>query len=438
MSSSPEAAACSVERVVHTEVGCSACGCACDDLSVTVQRGVITEVFPPCPLAERALLGHGGGTGQAWVDGQPATYEQAIERATELLAAAEAPLVCGLGESSTEAQRSAVRLAEQTGACIDPFRSLSQAASLLAFQNVGASTATLGELRARSDCVVAWRCDPVVSHPRFVERFLESRGRFVPDGRHGRHLVVIDSEPTATSEMADTFIPLEPGRDIEFLTSLRAAVAGLLPGAARSDAIEDAAVHELAERMKQARYGALLFGDGSAVGPVPHLAVEGLCRLVTELHRHTRWVIQHLAGGTAGAENVLAWQTGFPAAVSFARGWPRYGPGEFSAETLLARGEVDVALVVGSAGVDHLSPAAREALGRMSTIVLEPQTSQSTFAASVRFATGVPGIDHPGMATRMDGVLVPLRRLVSTGLPTSEAILNELSERLGSYGLSGP
>ena len=42
----------------------------------------------------------------------------------------------------------------------------------------------------------------------------------------------------------------------------------------------------------------------------------------------------------AGADDVLLWTTGYPFAVNLARGYPRFGPGEFSANDALARREV--------------------------------------------------------------------------------------------------
>ena len=54
----------------------------------------------------------------------------------------------------------------------------------MALQQVGESTCTLGEVRNRADLVIVWGSDPVVTHPRHLERYLPKQ----------RHLVVIDSE----------------------------------------------------------------------------------------------------------------------------------------------------------------------------------------------------------------------------------------------------
>ena len=110
----------------------------------------------------------------------------------KFFAALESPLIYGLSRSSTPGQRSAVRLADELGATIDTTASTCHAPSIMAVQAVGESTATLGEIKNRSDLVIYWGSDPLVSHPRHLERFVDAPGMFVPAGRRDRHLVVVD------------------------------------------------------------------------------------------------------------------------------------------------------------------------------------------------------------------------------------------------------
>src|ERR1051325_8770730 len=87
------------------------------------------------------------------------------------------------------------------------------------------------------------------------------------------------------------------------------------------------------------------------------LAALALLSLVRDLSRERHAVVLGLRGdGNArGAEDVLAWQTGFAAAVDFACGFPREAP---RAAELLARGAVDAALVIAADPLEHL-PALR-------------------------------------------------------------------------------
>ena len=74
------------------------------------------------------------------------------------------------------------------------------------------------------------------------------------------------------------------------------------------------------------------------------------CGWSTDLNDFTRFTARRLRipGDVTGADAVLCWLTGFPFAVNLARGYPRYNPGEYSANELLERGEVDACLLVGS------------------------------------------------------------------------------------------
>src|SRR5215203_3848983 len=84
-------------------------------------------------------------------------------------------------------------------------------ASGLAYQELGASTATLGDVRDRAELVVIWRADPVVTHPRLFERLR------LPAA--GRELVVVDERRTATAAQADAFVKLPADRDVEALST---------------------------------------------------------------------------------------------------------------------------------------------------------------------------------------------------------------------------
>ncbi|MBL8796062.1 MAG: formylmethanofuran dehydrogenase subunit B [Planctomycetia bacterium] len=414
-------------------VACTVCGCVCDDLRLTVQDGRIVRAEGACPLAEPWLLGQDGcQPAVAEVAGQPAPLPDALAQAAILLRAARSPLIYGLARSSTAGQRAAVALAESTGATIDTNASLCHAPSIRALQEVGEVTCTLGEVKNRADLVVFWGANPVASHPRHLERYsLDARGRHVPAGRSNRFLVVADTQPTATSQRADLFIPIEPNRDFEALATLRCLVRGapLHPTALGAPL---PLLRELAERMQRCRYGIIFFGLGlSMTGAGPH-NVEALLQLVTDLNAHTRFCARRLRmqGNVAGADTVLLWQTGFPFSVNLARGYPRYNPGEFSAQDLLERGDVDACLFVGSEGAADFSEAALAHLRRIPVITLDHPTVPSLVPPTIRFTTAVPGVHHTGTAYRMDVVPIPLRAVLPANYPTDEAVLQGIELQL--------
>ena len=136
-------------------------------------------------------------------------------------------------------------------------------------------------------------------------------------------------------------------------------------------------------------------------------------------------------GDVAGADSVLAWQTGYPFGVNLAAGHPRYNPGEFTGPDMLARGEIDAAVVVGSATLAGFGPAALAALGRVPVVVLDPPGAACPVPAAVVFPTAVYGVHKPGTAYRLDEVPIPLRVLLPTDLPTDADVLGGLLGRLG-------
>jgi formylmethanofuran dehydrogenase subunit B len=104
-------------------------------------------------------------------------------------------------------------------------------------------------------------------------------------------------------------------------------------------------------------------------------------------------------------------------AIDFARGVPRYVPLD-GATRQLARGEIDVALVVGStAGLQF---------GGAQCIVIGPRASESPFPVAVAIDTGVAGIHDGGAAVRADDMPLPLRAPLAGTAPSASAMVRAL------------
>jgi formylmethanofuran dehydrogenase subunit B len=425
---------------IFEDVACTVCGCVCDDLRVIVEGGRIRGVSGACHLSERWFLEQDSRQPpSAEIDRRAVEFAEAVARAAEILREARYPLIYGLSRSSTPGQRAAVRLADRLGANIDTTASLCHAPSIMAIQEVGESTCSLGEIKNRADLVVFWGVDPVESHPRHLERYSgDATGLFAPAGRADRTVVVIDHAATKTSELADWFLELSPQRDFEAIWTLRCLVRGLPIDPQLADGLPLDALAELAARMKACRCGVFFFGLGLARtgrhhDDVGHRNVEALLRLVADLNAYTRFHARRMRipGDVTGADSVLCWQTGFPFSVNLSRGYPRYNPGEYSADELLARGEADACLLVGSEGVPQMSPEAVEHLARIPTIALDHPTIESAIVPTVRFTTAVYGVHLPGTAYRMDEVPIPLRVVLPAKYPSDADVLDAIRAQIG-------
>jgi formylmethanofuran dehydrogenase subunit B len=369
----------------------------------------------------------------ARVAGQSVTLSNAIDRAAEILRNSRAPLIWGLSRSSTAGQRAAVMLAEQIGATVDTTASVCHGPSIMAIQEVGESTCSLGEVRNRADLIVFWGADPAISHPRHFERYsADASGLFAPRGRSDRQLVVIDCQDTATSHAADAFIKIRRDTDFELIWAIRQILRGIELPSTFDIGIPRDQLQQLARSMAACRYGAVFFGLGLAQRSIGHANVEALLSLVEDLNGFTRFTARRLRipGDVAGADAVLCWLTGFPFAVNLSRGYPRYNPGEYSANDMLEQEEVDACLLVGSESCVELSLRARRSLERIPTIALDYPNLKPPIAATVQITTAIYGIHAPGTAYRMDEVPIPLRRLVPSSRPTDDEVLTAISARL--------
>jgi formylmethanofuran dehydrogenase subunit B len=405
-------------------VPCTVCGVVCDDLRVTVDNGRITSAEGACELSRPRLLGQNATSpAVAEIDGEPATLDDAVARAAEILKAARSPLIYGLSRSTTEGQRAAVELAEVLGGTIDTTAATGHAPSLTALQQVGESTCSLGEVKERADLVIYWGCDPVTTHPRHIERYAPPRP--------GRTIVVVDVRETPTARAADVFIQLPTDSDWETLWEVRdlvRSVAQVSEPVRERTGSETCATERLAHLMTSARFGIVFFGGGLIQGPLAHRNVEALLQLVTDLNERTRFYARRMRrfGDIAGADSVLTWQTGYPFGVNFARGYPRYNPGEFSAPAMLARREIDACLFVGSETSAEFPPAAIDHLQTIPVIALESPDTRTMVPPTVRFTTAVYGVHRPGTAYRMDEIPIPLRMLLPTEYPSDGEVLCQI------------
>jgi formylmethanofuran dehydrogenase subunit B len=427
-----------MELTVVKNATCTFCGCVCDDIGLTVDvdQHRITKAENACILGDAWFKGHGLEQRPfALIEGREASTADGVEAAAQILAQARFPLIYGLSDTTCEAQRVAVAIADMIGGTIDTTTSVCHGASGTAFPGVGASTASLGELKNRADMIVFWGGNPEEEQPRLCSRYaVTPNGMFTPNGRRDRTVVLVDEQRTASAPAADIFIRVKPGSDFEVLWALRALVKGRTVDASieRRSGVSLAVLEDLVARMKNCRYGAFLFGMGLTMNRGRHFNSGALLALTADLNEFTHWVANPVRGhgNVAGADNVVSWQTGFPFGVNFSRGYPRFNPGEFTTVDLLARGEADAALVIASDPAANFPKAAIEQLHRIPVISLDPKATPASRLAKVAFTTATYGINVGGTVYRMDDVAITLRPAFASPYPSDEQVLIAIRDRV--------
>src|SRR2546429_5013534 len=309
------------ERSVE-HVTCLGCGCACDDITVVVQRGRVAEAQRACALGA-AWFGDGRVPDEIRVRGGGGTLERAIAEAAKLLSDAARPLVYLAGDVSCEVQRDAVAIADRLRGAIDSLAGTA-APGLLAAQRRGRAGATLGELRQRADLVVFWGVDPGARYPRYGARYVDPVGLAAPAGRKGRRVIAVDVGDARGPADADGRVTIRPAAELDALGVMRATVQGRF---IRTDAPLGGVI-ALVPEMTKACYVAPVADAEPGPTPSDPDRAEALISLAQALNGPTRCALSTLRGGgnRSGADAVLTWQTGFPFAVDFVRGYPTHRP----------------------------------------------------------------------------------------------------------------
>lgn len=422
---------------------CTFCGCVCDDITLKVdpEKKEIVEAKAACVLGKAWFFNHHiEERPQALIEGQPATYEEAIDRAAEILLNAKYPVTYGLSDTTCEAQRVAVAISDWIGGTVDTTTSVCHGPSGIAFQGVGEVTCSLGEIKNRADFLIFWGGNPAESHPRhFTKYSLMPKGEFVPNGRKDRTAVLVDVRKTKSAKAADIFLQIKPRSDFELAWGLRALAKGIDPDPSieQKTGISLETLRDVMDRMKQAKFGAILFGMGLTMTRGKHLNSEALLTLARDMNRHTRFVAKPMRGhgNVTGADNVVSWSTGFPFGVHLGRGYPRFNPGEFTTTDLLARGEADAALIIASDPMSNFCQAAREHFVTIPSVVLDPKRTETAKAATVAFTTSTYGINTAGTVYRMDDVPIPLRPAFESPYWSDYDILKAIEKRIRQFQL---
>jgi formylmethanofuran dehydrogenase subunit B len=403
---------------VVSAVLCPCCGNLCDDIEVYVEGNKIVKVRTECAVSSSKFLNYSKERitkPLIRVDGQlkPTTLEDAIERVARMLVEAEYPLLYGWSLTSCEAQKKGIELAEEVGGVIDNTTTVCHGPSILGVQDFGDPTCTLGEAKARADLIVYWGCNPSSAHPRHMKRYSSlTKGRFrAPEHRK---VVVVDVRKTPTARNANLFIQVKPNQDYELMAALKMLLQNEEIEEQEVAGVPVEQIEELAELMRSCEFGILFFGLGLTMSEGKDRNIDAAITLVRELNKWTKFAIMPMRGhyNVTGANQVLAWQTGYPYAVDFSRGYPRYEPGDTSAVDVLSRGYNDATLVVASDPVANLPKDAVKHLCSKPLAVIDPHMSLTAYMADVVIPSAFVGIEAEGTAYRMDGVPLILKKVV--------------------------
>ncbi len=411
---------------VFHHVTCPFCGLLCDDLTV---QGKANELQVSQNGCAKAKTGFSRGVPAAFprIDGKPSDLEDAVQRAVSLLRKARQPLYSGLA-TDVAGMRAVIALAERTGGVVDHMHGGAMRRNIQTLQELGLITTTLSEIRNRADLLVLLGTD-AADYPRFFERTFGAESL---NGARPRELIFIGGKsPAKPAALAATVKAQAIACDVhalgEVVLALRSVLRGQRLSCKEIAGIKKATLQALCERMREARYGVLVWDAARLDFPHSELVVQMLAELLRELNQFTRFAGFPLGGneGATGATNVCAWLTGYPLRVGFSKGYPVYEPERFATRQMLASGDTEA--LVWIAAITPIPPPK----STVPTIVLGQPNLDLDPQPAVFFPVATPGLDHRGHLFRCDSVVsLPLQQLRASPFPAVATVIGAIKDAL--------
>jgi formylmethanofuran dehydrogenase subunit B len=360
------------------------------------------------------------------------TYDDAIEKAAQVIAGSKKPLMYGWSCTDCEAQAVGVELAEVSKAVIDNTASVCHGPSVLALQDTGYPICTFGEVKNRADVIIYWGCNPFHAHPRHMSRHVYGRGFFRERGRSDRTVVVVDPRESDSSKLADIHLKLDFNKDYELVDAIRTVMAGHEILYDEVAGISREQIEAVVEALKNAQFGCLFFGMGITHSRGKHRNIDTAIQLVQDLNNYSKWTLIPMRGhyNVTGFNQVCTWETGYPFCVDFADGTPRYNPGETGSNDVLQSNETDSMMVIASDPGAHFPQKALHRMAEIPIIAIEPHRTPTTEMADIIIPPAIVGMEAAGSAYRMEGVPIRMRKVVNSDLLSDKQILERLLVRV--------
>jgi len=416
---------------------CPGCGCLCEDIDLTLNDDNVIQTFHACSWGlSKFHRGHrflrepkhaklvfptrkdAGGRPL------PISYEEGYEKAAEILKNAKRVIFFGVCQSTFEAQLEAISLLKKLKALLYPSEGMLLTPYFKALKTQDTGIATLEEIRQLATTLLFWGANPLHSCPRLVTRYaVFASGINAPDRHINRKVFYADPYENDTGSFAQ-HIPVEPDRELEkvrILTEIIEEGAFTFP--------KDLA--PLIQAIEASPFVALFVGRGVAYSTDPGNLMEALFKLRHAIARKTPCVLLPIISDFNAMGLYLALhQSGID---------PSRSPQVQGDLLHYHPNSGDALLCIGSDPFWFFSDTQIEAIraSDLPVIALSALQNQTTHAADLVLPVALSGVEAEGLAFRMDGIPIYLRKILPTAQPTDRAVLRALSQNLGGDPFHG-
>lgn len=412
------------------DVTCPHCGLLCDDLSIEVNAlslRVLNTKHQKCTGAytDASITGE---IPTPSIDGQTASLAEAVERAADILRTSAQPLVYGL-ITDIQGNREAVALTEKISGVIDHVNGASMRSSTSVMQRIGEVKSTLAEVKNRADFVLILGSQLLSSFPRLVERILTPKKTLGVEGSVNKKIIALDIGSTVEHSQHKDFENIESiSLAADSMESVIHSFQDIVMNDHDANAADDTSkvLQQIKQQILTSHYSTIIWTSSNFQPGSAEYTTQSLTQIIKRFTREVRCVGLPLGGSKAefSANQVATWQTGSSLPVAFMGDAPTHDPVINAGKTMLANGDVDSMLWIGTYHSQDMPPDTK-----IPTIVLGHPNMHCTQTPAVFIPVGVPGIDHRGLACRTDNVAtLPLQAIRSSGLPAASEVLRQITQ----------
>lgn len=417
-----------LNEVSLNNVTCPFCGLACDDLALENCNTGLEVRRNGCAISIAAFRGLGQDSAvntAPRLAGKRTTLAEALLFATQIMSAAKAPLIAGLGTDVAGA-RATLELADRIGAVVDHMNMPAKLRNILTLQNSGWITTTLAEVKNRADFILVIGSGVMTRFPRFLERAICPQHAMFIGNPVKRKVFFLGQIEMLGTTLPENVKLLHCSHDAlsRIVPALRAIVNEQRVDSDHLASSDKQILDDLAASMKQASYGVIAWAAPDFDFSHGELTTQTLAELIKDLNKKTRFAGFPLGGsdGDFSCNGVQTWQTGLPLRSRYGTNGLDYDPHRHGAEGLLAANEVDAMLWISSFNAARLPPTTN-----VPHIVLGPPSMTFKREPDVFIAVGTPGIHHAGHLVRADKVVVMrLGKLIESNLPSVADIVRRI------------
>ncbi len=409
---------------------CPGCGCLCEDIDLTLKENQVIQTFHACAWGlSKFHLGHRflrepkhaklifPSRKEPSGKSLPISYEDGFNEAASILCQAKRTVFFGLCQMTFEAQILSVSLIRHLQATVYPSEGMLLTPFFQALKTQSAGTATLEEVRQLATTLVFWGANPLHSCPRLPSRYaVFVSGINAPERHISRKAFYVDPYENDTGAFAQ-HIPVPPEKEQEFIDNL-------------TEIFEEGAftlpkeLEVLTQAIEASPFVALFVGRGIAYADSPSERMKALFRLREAINKKTPCVLLPVISDFNAMGFYLALQQAGidPTDATRIRGDLRsYRPEEGDALVCLGS---DPFWFFGEE-----QTAAISALN-LPVVAISSFQNQTTHAADLVLPVALTGVEAEGLAFRLDGIPIYLRRILPTAQPTDTTVLQALTKRI--------